>query len=103
MSLLPVVGGDMEMDEVQNPLIGADACRVFVPVVVVGQMTFITALIDVSSALRPSVHPSVRRDTRTGRDGGSSAQMASFFGNCCFWCLVCPSSVAFSLFGAVHK
>ena len=52
MSLLPVVGGDMEMDEVQNPLIGADACRVFVPVVVVGQMTFITALIDVSS-VRP--------------------------------------------------
>ena len=50
MSLLPVVGGDMEMDEVQNPLIGADAacCRVFL----VGQMTFITALIDVSS-VRP--------------------------------------------------
>ena len=57
----------MEMDEVQNPLIGADAacCRVFL----VGQMTFITALIDVSSVRTP----------RGGRDGGSSAQMASFF------------------------
>ena len=28
---LPVVGGDMEMDEVQNPLIGADGRRRLLP------------------------------------------------------------------------